>query len=80
MPLTTEQQDWNDDIALRHGGFSSLPPKPPVYYELVQRTSKGAQRDSWVEEQTISVHSTELGAYKAGLKPSFVVRPLKVKD
>jgi hypothetical protein len=55
-------------------------PVQPVLYELVQRTSKGDFRESWTEEQTISVHSTELGAYKAGLKTSFIVRPLEVKD
>jgi hypothetical protein len=46
----------------------------------VHRVSKGDQRDSWYEETIVSVHTTELGAYKAGLKPSFTVRPLKVKD
>jgi hypothetical protein len=66
--MTTEQQDW------------PLPAKTPELYELVQRVSKGDQRDSWYEETIISIHSTQLGAYKAGLKPSLVVRPLKVKD
>lgn len=55
-------------------------PKAPQLYELVQRTNKGDFRESWVEEQIISVHTTEAGAYKAGLKPNFIVRPLKVKD
>lgn len=83
--MTTEQQDWNDDqkgktIAERHFQQHQLQPKPPQLFELVQRTSKGDQRDSWVEEQIISIHSTEAGAYKAGLKANLIVRPLKVKD
>jgi hypothetical protein len=59
-----------------------FPPQPanPDLYELVQVTTKGDQRDSWREETIISVHRTELGAYKAGLKSGFVVRPLKVAD
>ncbi len=74
--------DWNDSqrtptIAERHFQQQTA---QPVLYELVQRTSKGDQRDSWVEETIISIHATEAGAYKAGLKPNFVVRPLKVKD
>lgn len=72
--MTTEQQDWNDSRK-----FEKQPPIPQ-YFELVHRVSKGDQRDSWYEETIVSVHTTEAGAYKAGLKPSFIVRPLKVKD
>jgi len=70
--LTTEQMDWNDNRRIQA--------KQPELYELVQRVNRGDQRDSWYEETIISIHSTEAGAYKAGLKSNFVVRPLKVKD
>ena len=80
--MTTEQMDWNDankrpTIAERR--LQQETPKPELY-ELVQRISKGDQRDSWYEETIISIHATQLGAYKAGIKSNFVVRPLKVKD
>jgi len=83
--MTTEQMDWNDDqkrktIAERRLQQQAFQPKPPELYELVQVTSKGDFRETWTEEQTISVHSTELGAYRAGLKANFIVRELKVKD
>lgn len=74
--MSTEQPT----IAERRLQQHQLKPKPPELFELVQRTSKGDFRESWTEEQTISVHTTELGAYKAGLKPNYIVRPLKVKD
>jgi hypothetical protein len=64
--------DWNDNRRIQA--------KQPELYELVQRVNRGDQRDSWYEETIISIHSTEAGAYKAGLKSNFVVRPLKVKD
>lgn len=70
--MTTEQMDWNDNRRIQA--------KQPELYELVQRVNRGDQRDSWYEETIISIHSTEAGAYKAGLKSNFVVRPLKVKD
>lgn len=70
--MTTEQMDWNDNRRIQA--------KQPELYELVHRVSKGDQRDSWYEETIISIHSTEAGAYKAGIKPNFVVRRLKVKD
>lgn len=70
--MTTEQQDWNDSQRIQ--------PKTPELFELVHRVSKGDQRDSWYEETIVSIHSTEAGAYKAGIKSGFVVRPLKVKD
>lgn len=70
--MTTEQMDWNDNRRIQA--------KQPELYELVHRASKGDQRDSWYEETIISVHSSEAGAYKAGIKPNFVVRPLKIKD
>ena len=67
------------DAASRRIQFNQHPPQPELY-ELVQVTTKGDQRDSWKEETIISIHRSELGAYKAGLKSGFVVRPLKVSD
>ena len=75
--MTTEQQDWNDNQ--RRIQFPATP-KQTGLFELVHQTTKGDFRETWKEEQTISIHTTELGAYKAGLKQGFIVRPLKVAD
>jgi hypothetical protein len=49
-------------------------------FELVRVESKGDFRETWKEETTVSIHSSEAGAYKAGLKQGYLVRPLKVVD
>lgn len=65
--------------ASRRIQFNQTP--QPEYFELVQVTHKGtSQLDAWTEEKLISVHRTEVGAYKAGLKTGYIVRPLKVAD
>lgn len=74
--MTTEQQDTVGD-SRRHQQFQA---KTPLLFELVKIESKGDFRETWKEEQTVSVHATELGAYKAGLKANFIVRPLKVQE
>lgn len=74
--MTTEQMDWADANARR----IQQQGKQPQFFELVQQTSGGDFRESWTEEKIISVHATEIGALKAGLKSNFIVRPLKVKD
>ncbi len=76
--MTTEQQDWADDHARRIQ--LNTDPKKTGLFELVHQTTKGDFRETWKEEQTISIHTTELGAYKAGLKPGYIIRPLKVAD
>ena len=73
--MTTEQQDWLDGSRR----IQVNPPQPSLY-ELVQVTKGGDFRESWTEEKIVSIHSSELGAYKAGLKTNYVVRPLKVQD
>ena len=77
--MTTEQQDWLDDNP-RRIQTPAFQPKTPELFELVQQTSKGDFRETWTDETTISVHRTELGAYKAGLKANYIVRPLRVAD
>lgn len=75
--MTTEQQDWNDNqrrIQLH------TDPTHTGLYELVHVTSDGDFRESWTVEQTVSVHKSELGAYKAGIKSGYIVRPLKAVD
>ena len=65
-----------EEAAARNAGFTGL-------YELVERTTDGYDvRDNttFYKEKTISIHRTEAGAYKAGLKANYIVRPLKAKD
>jgi hypothetical protein len=76
--MTTEQQDWKDDAWRR--SQQDRDADRSGLFELVHATTKGDFRETWTEEQIISVHSSELGAYKAGLKSGYVVRPLKVAD
>ena len=75
--MTTEQQDWNDN-RLRKIQLGGTPSSG--LYELVRVESKGDFRETWKEETIISVHSSEVGAYKAALKQGYIVRPLKVVD
>jgi hypothetical protein len=70
-----EQQDT---VGSRH--FNPTP-KAPQLFELVKVETTGySQRDTVITEVSQGVYSTELGAYKAGIKSGYKVRPLKVND